>query len=378
MKIVYCIVGTFNAGGMERVLANKANFMVTQGHELFIVTTDQQGRVPYFALDKRITLVDLGINYTNAANKGILYKILTYPVKQLKHRQLLSAYLKKIHADLVISMFDHDASFLHHLKDGSKKILEIHFSRYKRLQYGRKGLLKFIDQFRSRTDLNTVKKYDRFVVLTEEDKGYWGSLPNVAVIPNANSFEPDRASDLTAKRVIAVGRYDYQKGFDELIKAWTLVYQVHPDWSLVIFGQGPLKEDMQALINELGLQSVVQLCAPVENIEREYLQSSILALTSRYEGLPMALLEAQVCGLPLVSYACKCGPRDVIRDGENGFLINEGDRGVLAAKLIQLMDNSAIRLQMGCKSRLLSKNYAEKVVMQRWQALFQELHTNQT
>ncbi|KEQ28187.1 glycosyl transferase family 1 [Pedobacter antarcticus 4BY] len=372
MKIVYCILGTFNSGGMERVLANKANYLATQGHELIIVTTDQKDRNSYFEMDNRISMYDLAINYAGT-EKNTLGRLLSYPGKQWMHRKRLSTLLKSLKADVVVSMFDHDASFLYKLKDGSKKMLEIHFSRYKRLQYGRRGIRKLIDQFRSRTDLDTAKKYDSFVVLTHEDKGYWGDLPNINVIPNSNSFIPQAQAPLLEKKVIAVGRYDYQKGFDELIQAWKHVYKVHPDWSLSIFGQGPLADGLQNLINDLGLQGVVFLRAPVKNIENEYLSSSILAMTSRYEGLPMALLEGQVCGLPLVSYACKCGPKDIIRDGENGFLLREGDQAELARKLIHLMDDTGLRVQMGQNSRLLSSNYAEDLIMHQWLSLFKQI-----
>lgn len=372
MKIVYCIVGTFNSGGMERVLANKANYLVKQGHELIIVTTDQRGRSSYFEMDNRISKYDLGINYTGSV-KSLFGKIIMYPVKQWKHRKKLNALLKSLKADVAISMFDHDSSFLYKLKDGSKKVMEIHFSRYKRLQYGRTSIWKIIDEYRNKTDLVTAKKYDSFVVLTEEDKGYWGNLPNINVIPNSNSFLPRSQAALKAKKVIAVGRYDYQKGFDELIQAWKHIYEVHPDWSLSIFGQGPLAPMLQRLIDDFGLKDVVHLCAPVKNIEKEYVSSSILAMTSRYEGLPMALLEGQVCGLPLVSYACKCGPKDIIQDGKNGFLVNEGDHSGLANKLIFLMDNDLLREQMGQNSRLMALNYTEDMIMQQWLALFRQI-----
>lgn len=372
MKIVYCILGTFNSGGMERVLANKANYLAKHGHEVTIITTDQRGRSSYFEMDNRISKYDLGINYTGSV-KSLIGKIMMYPLKQWKHCKQLSALLKSLKADVVISMFDHDSSFLYKLKDGSKKVLEIHFSRYKRLQYGRTGIWKVIDDYRNKTDLATAEKYDGFVVLTKEDKGYWGNLPNINVIPNSNSFLPGSHAALHAKKVIAVGRYDYQKGFDELIQAWKQVYEVHPDWSLSIFGQGPLANMLQDLIDKLGLQSVVHLCAPVKNIEKEYVASSILAMTSRYEGLPMALLEGQVCGLPMVCYTCKCGPKDIIKDGENGFLVDEGDRSVLADKLIFLMDNEMLRKQMGWNSRLMALNYTEDLIMQQWLVLFNQL-----
>ena len=124
---------------MERVLANKANYLTELGYDITIITTDQRERSPYFQLDPRIKNVDLGINYTDNNNKGLLQKLLSYPRKQKMHRQKLQNILIELKADIVISMFDNDASFMYKIKDGSRKILEIHFSRFKRLQYGRKG-----------------------------------------------------------------------------------------------------------------------------------------------------------------------------------------------------------------------------------------------
>lgn len=375
MKIVYCIAGTHNSGGMERVLANKANFLAQHGHDIVILTTDQQGRKPYFEMDSSIIHKDFNINYIEDTSKGILNRVVLFLVKQNLHKKRLKKLLAELNADVVISMFDHDASFLYKIKDGSKKVLEIHFSRYKRLQYGRKGLNGLIDRLRSGNDLSIAKKYDRFVVLTHEDKSYWGNLENIQVIPNANSFVPNGFAKMTNKQVIAVGRYDYQKGFDDLIKAWAIVHKKQADWKLKIYGSGPLKSDLQRLICELGLEESVELCPPVQNIEKEYKSSSILAMTSRYEGLPMVLLEGQSCGLPMVSYACKCGPTDIIDEGKNGYLVDEGDIPSFAEKLIFLMENRDLRTQMGLESQVKSKDFSEDVIMKQWTDLFDTLLT---
>src|SRR5690606_9157382 len=311
--------------------------------------------------------------YTEDLDKGLLFRIMSFFFKQKKHRRLLESHLKSLRADIVVSMFDNDVGFVSKIKDGSKKVVEIHFSRFKRLQYGRKGLMGWIDKVRSGRDLKIVKRYDRFVVLTEEDKNYWGALDNIVVIPNANSFESDEKSSLMHKQVIAVGRYDYQKGFDDLIHIWKRVISEAPGWKLNIYGHGPLKEVFEALIDGLGLQESIELAAPVRNIKEAYLNSSILVMTSRYEGLPMVLLESQVCGVPMVSYMCKCGPKDVIKDGQNGFLVEEGNQDQFAEKLLLLMKDDVLRKRMGLAAIDNSKNYGEEKIMQRWISLFEGL-----
>src|SRR5699024_8505768 len=162
LKIVYCISGTFNSGGMERVLANKVNYLVHKGYELTIVSTDQKGRKPYFDLDPRIKQVDLGINYSLLSKASLIKKSTLYYIKQKIHKKRLTKALKEINADIAVSMFDHEIPFLWDISDGSKKIVEIHFSRFKRLQYGRKGIWGMVDAYRSKEDLKWVRKYDRF------------------------------------------------------------------------------------------------------------------------------------------------------------------------------------------------------------------------
>lgn len=373
MRIVYTILGTFNSGGMERVLANKANYLSTRGYDVSIVTTDQKNRKSFFELDSSIKLYDLGINYTDDLHKGILTRGISYLNKQKKHKKNLKDLLFRIKPEIAISMFDNDANFITDIDDGSKKVLEIHFSRFKRLQYGRKGIWKIIDSYRNKADLKTVGKFDHFIVLTEEDKGYWGDLPNIQVIPNANSFESETSSPLLNKSVIAIGRFDYQKGFDDLIKSWSIVQKSRPDWKLNIYGHGPLERELKNLITSLNLTDSVQLHAPTKDIKSVYLNHSILAMTSRYEGLPMVLLEGQVCGLPMVSYACKCGPKDIITNGKNGFLVDEGNKEDFAEKLMILMSDEAQRINMGKESFANSKNFSEHKVMEQWIKLFKSL-----
>lgn len=373
MKIVYCILGTYNSGGMERVLANKTNYLVNQGHEIFIITSDQKNRSPYFKLDNRIHQIDLAINYTDHVGKGLVSRSLTFLSKQRQHKKKLKEQLTSIKADVCVSMFDYEVSFLPQIDDSSKKVLEIHFSRFKRIQYGRKGILGVIDKLLSKRDKKLASKYDKFVVLTHEDKSYWGEMENIGVIPNANSFEPLQSADLFQKRAIAVGRYDYQKGFEDLIDIWKLIEDKVSGWRLDIYGHGPLKDDLQQQIDRLNLNESVFLRNPVKEIEKEYLNSAVVLMTSKYEGLPMALLEGQVCGLPMISYTCKCGPKDIISPGVNGFLAAEGDKESFSQYLLKVLKNDSLRISLGMNAKENSKNFQQDVIMNQWNTLFKSL-----
>ena len=373
MKILYSIAGTYNSGGMERVLANKANWLVAHGHEVIIVTTDQRGESPYFPLDARIKCYDLAINYEENNGKSFLNKLIHYPFKQWKHKKRLTALLKELRPDIVISMFCNDASFIPSIKDGSKKILEIHFSRFKRLQYGRKGLWRLADWWRYKADAKVVSRFDKFVVLTHEDKEYWGNLRNMCVIPNARTFEVNQPATLEAKKVVAVGRLNHQKGFDRLIDAWSIVDNVVSGWKLQIVGDGELREQLQNNIRELGLSNQINIGSAEKDMMSVYKDASILAMSSRYEGLPMVLLEAQAAGLPIVSFDCKCGPKDVIENGVDGFLVEDGDIEQLAQKLVVLMQDANLRKQMGSAAYAHSDRYSEERIMKQWTDLFDEV-----
>ena len=310
------------------------------------------------------------MNYEENNGKSFINKLIHYPFKQQKHKRKLTELLQSLRADVVLSMFCNDASFIPSIKDGSKKILEIHFSRFKRLQYGRKGLWKLADEYRSKQDAKVAARFNRFVVLTEEDKEYWEGLKNMCVIGNARSFVLPKPAKLENKTVIAVGRYSYQKGFERLIAAWHQVCQHVDDWKLHLVGDGELREELQQQIEALNLKDKVILGKAETDMLTVYKNASVLAMSSRYEGLPMVLLEAQAAGLPIVSFQCKCGPKDVIADGVDGFLVNEGDVDALAEKLMKLMNDEALRKKMGAAAFERSERYAEDRIMKQWTDLF--------
>lgn len=360
---------------MERVLANKANWLVAQGYEVTIATTDQKGRRPFFSLDERIVCHDLGIGYEENNGKSFLNKLLQYPYKQYKHRKRLTALIEQIKPDITISMFCNDVSILPRIKDKSKKILEIHFSKFKRIQYGRKGIWRIADTYRNKLEERQVKQFDRFIVLTEEDKKYWGDLVNIEVIPNARTFNPEHTVPLDTKRVVAIGRFTYQKGFERLIEAWNMICRQHPEWHLDIVGDGEERTRLQTLIDSYEIGDSTTLCPPSNDMDAVYNNASIIALSSRYEGLPMILLEAQAYGLPIVAFDCKCGPSDVVTNGVDGYLVAEGDCNALSQKLSMVMDNENLRLQMGKEARKNSCRYSEENIMSKWDRLFNQLNT---
>jgi glycosyltransferase involved in cell wall biosynthesis len=370
MKIVYCITGTYNSAGMERVLANKANWLSRNGYEVIIVTTDQNGRKPFYPIDKEIRCYDLDINYFKSGEESLISKLIHFPIRRLKHKHRLYGLLEKLKADIVISMFLNDAYLVCSAKDGSRKILEFHFSKYMTLRYGQKGLRAFIRKMINPAELKMVSRFNRFVLLTKEDGFYWGELFNKVVIPNACTFQTEKCSELQHKKVLAVGRLKFQKGFDILIDIWNKIVESMPDWHLDIVGDGELHGELQDKINAYGIGEQISLIGADKDIEKHYLDASIVVVTSRFEGFSMALVESQAFGLPVVSFDCKCGPSDIITDGQNGYLIPEGDNKLFVNRLIMLMKDSELREKMGKEAKLASSKLSESSVMKQWTALF--------
>ena len=376
MKLIYCICSLQNPGGMERVLLNKVTYIVERLHwDVTVVTTDQKGRPAFYPFPDAVRMVDLGINYTDDNGKHPLMKIAGYLQRRRRHRKLLTKLLMKERADIVVSLYPSESSFIPDIKDGSKKVLELHFCKFFRLQYGRNGLLGLIDRWRTRQDEKIVSKFDKFVVLTNEDKGYWGQLPNIEVIPNAAMHIGNKYSDSTAHRIIAVGRLDYQKGFDRLIEAWALIqkHKKYKNWHLDIFGQGEWHDMLQQMIERHGLQDNTHINRPTHDIGTEYAKSSLLVMSSNYEGFPMVMIEAMACGLPVVSFDFKCGPKDIIKDGINGLLVPNGNIDALAQAMMKIMDNDTYRKELSLNARQVVSTYSEDTVMAKWVKLFNSL-----
>lgn len=376
MKIVYCINATFNSGGMERVLMIKANYLADIANcEVFIVTSQQHGRNSFFLFSERIKFYDLGINYDDDNGCNLIARTFKKWRKLKLHRTLLSDYLNQIKPDITISMFDYDFSFLYKIKDGSKKVLEFHFCKRQKIIEASNLLMKLIQWIRICYWKRKISRYDKFVVLTEEDKKDWGHLPNIIVIKNPIIKIPSDKSDFMAKQVLSIGRISYQKGFDRLLKAWALVTSHYPDWKLVIRGNGDT-EDLQRQIQKLRINHSVVIRPATSSISDEYLNSSIFVMTSRYEGLPMVLMEAMSYGLPVVAFDFHCGPRDLINPLW-GTIVPNGDISNFALKLMEWMVDAEKRKIANDKSRYYVSQYTQEIILSKWLNLFEGLVRDQ-
>ncbi|MFI6512033.1 glycosyltransferase family 4 protein [Streptosporangium sp. NPDC050855] len=224
-------------------------------------------------------------------------------------------------------------------------------------------------------------RFDAFVTLTEADrKQYAGALKNNAPrrllrIPNAVPPLAGEISTLREKTVIAIGRVVYAKGFDRLVKAWKDVAEAHPDWVLRIYGGGtPEREQrLRERIEEGGLSGKVFLMGSSREIGEELARSSIYVVSSRYEGFGMTILEAMSKGVPVVSFDCPHGPREIITHEHDGLLIRSGKPSALAEGVRRLIEDEDLRLRLGSNALRTASRYDLDVVGAEWDALLDDL-----
>lgn len=381
MKIVYCIPSLFYPSGMERVITLKANYFAEYfGYEITIILTDGKDKKPYYDLYPTIKTVNLDINYDHLYGKPFYKRALGYFYKQRLFKKRLSEALHEIRPDITISTLRRDINFINSIQDGSIKIGEIHFSKANYRDFNNTKTFRFIRKtiafFWMNQLTKELKKLTKFVVLSQEDKLKWTELTNVSVIHNPLSFFPENVSDCNRPQVIAAGRYVAQKGFDILIKSWGLVNKKHPEWTLKIYGDGLMKTEMIELIDSLNLKHNCFLEASVPNIADKFIESSIFVLSSRYEGFGMVITEAMACGVPAVSFACPCGPKDIISDGVDGLLVACENEVELADKICYLIENDEKRKEMGRQARINVERFKMGNIANQWKELFESLGKN--
>jgi len=222
------------------------------------------------------------------------------------------------------------------------------------------------------------RRLDCVAVLTQADMRDYRTLlrgrGHVVCIPNAvvGGFGA-RSANLAAPTVIAAGRLEPQKGFDLLVAAFADVVRTHPDWRLKIYGAGTQRHELALEIGRLGLGRSISLEGPTEHLEHEMAQASIFALSSRYEGFPLTLLEAMSTGLAVAAFDCPTGPRDVITDGVNGLLVPAADVDALAAALRRLIEEPELRKRCAEAAREATRRYRLEAIGRQWDRVLREL-----
>lgn len=376
-KILYIFGGFYTPNGMASIISEKVNYLAENtDYEMYMVLTEFVDKPEFYHLSEKMKRVNLNINFDELDRMPIFKKIVFYLIKQRKYRKQLTRCLMDIRPDITVSITRREINFLTQIKDGSKKVSEIHFARtfYRKIEkrYFPKWVNRWLSKLWMDSLIKNLKDLDKFIVLTHEDMENWPELNNIMVISNFVSKQYSGKSDCYQKRVIAVGRYSWQKGFDLLINAWQIVYDRHPDWRLDIYGEGD-NDQFQKMADVKHLSSVVHCFPAVPNVCEKYLESSVFVLSSRYEGMPLVIIEAMGSGLPVVSFTCPCGPRDLIQDGYNGLLVENGNVEQLAEKITILIENDDLRQSMSYNATASVANYTKENIMQHWIKLFDDL-----
>ncbi len=352
----------------------KANYLAEcAGYEVYIVMTDAREKGPFFPLSPKVHLIQLDENFEELWNQPLWRRICLYLKHQRAYRRKLTQCLMELRPDITVSTLRREINFLCDIPDGSKKVGEIHVNRLSFRNLSTEGSLpaKVIQKYWNAQLLRSLRRLDAFVVLTQRDKEAWGELSNTHVIPNPLAFYVDHPEVRSTKTAVAFGRYCPEKGFDLLIQTWKKVHREHPDWKLHIYGDD--SPEFVDYIKENGMEDIC-LPHPFTNRVMEHLcEHEFLILSSRTEGFGMIIAEAMACGRPVAAFDCPFGPREIIRNGEDGLLARAEDTDDLADKVCRLIENPSLRAQLGKQAHENIRRLHMEKIGSMWTNLFEEL-----
>lgn len=360
MKIVYLIDSLHQSGGTERVLTTKANWLAKNGNDVTFILRNEIDK-PFFPLSDKIIVRSLHLNNNS------------------EYRKALPSVLNEIKPDITISVGGCETGWLYKLNDGSKKVLEFHYTKnflvnfvkgIRKLRFKKLHLLKV--WLMQKNLVRHSHHYDKLVGLTKRDVGLWGNPANMTYIYNPLSFRSERKSDCKAKRIIAVGSLTPAKGMDQLIEAFGMIAYKYPGWHLDIYGSGQDHGLLQELIEKYGIPNQVDIHDPVLNIGEKLVESSIYAFPSRSDGFGLVITEAMECGLPTVAMDCECGPREIVTP-TTGLLVPDKDIEGFAEALEKLITDDALRIEMGQNAVKEVHRFYPDVIMPQWVELFNQL-----
>lgn len=384
MRLLYCIPKLYNAAGMERVLTEKVNYLVDRmGYAVTLLTTEvaPQGMPEvYFPLSPKVEVVHLHLDYDAEFLSPLPKKLMAHYRKNAIYKRALKQLIQEKQIDVCISLGGKELEFLHALPVACRKMAEIHFTIKQRanvLMMNHRGCLwSMLGRLRNHQMIRQIRPLDAFVVLTAKDAQYLQEhgCHNVQVVHNPCSL-PAAAYQKGEKCVLAIGRLHREKGFDKMLTAWQQVHAQYPDWHLRIVGDGEEREALQQQVERLGLSEVVEMPGIIKDMASELAKAAIVAMSSLHEGLPMAIVEAMTCSVPCVAFDCPEGPRELIRDGETGYLVPLGDTDALARQIALLIAQPQLREKMGRRAAEIAKEeYTLQAIMPQWINIFTNLN----
>ncbi len=361
------VITTLMSGGAERAMANMANHWAAQGWSVTLLTFDNGTEPPFYTLHPDVQH----------------YPLRTYwgspdPVRAVwntcKRLLVLRHAIAMSHPQAVISMLEKPNI----LTIIATRGLQVPVVVMEQNDPASKHSIGRLWEILRHALYHLV---DRVVVLSEAYKTYFltGVQQRCRVIPNPVTSLPEAlppARSLTAdgaREIIAMGRLAPQKGFDMLLQAFAQVAPTHPDWSLTIWGEGEERANLEQLRDSLGLGARVHLPGLTKEPFVQFRQSDLFVLSSRFEGFPNVLCEAMACGLPVISFDCVAGIRDIIRDGVDGVLVPPEDIDALTRTMARLMGNAAERERLAARAPVVVARFGLQQVMALWEDVLAEV-----
>lgn len=358
MRISFFILDITTGGGIERTTSLLSDTFVQNGHQVTIISAFRQNEIPVYSLNEKVDVVYfLNECYTH---NNPLTKILSQYLKIIK---AVKAYYKKNTFDVIIGQAFLACFFLWITGNARKAYACEHF------KYGMYN--RWIRAFRNRM----YRAFRSVIVLTDNDfRSYHSRGVHATIIPNIAKFNVDGYVRSKTHRMISVGRLSFEKGYDLLLLALKSVFEKHPDWNIYIYGEGGERQRLENLRDNLGLTNHVFFPGFVRDIQGEYLQSSFYVMSSRHEGLPMVILEAMACGLPIVSFNCPEGPAQLLKDGA-GLLIPPENVDELTDGINRMIEDESLRSDLRIRAYERVKEYSPEKVYLQWLNLFNSSHS---
>lgn len=363
MRLLYVTDALAICGGLERVLIDKANWLSEQaGYEIHILTANQGNHPIAYPIAPHIVHTDIAIQfYRQYQYTGINRLLVSRKLRKL-FRKRLKNKIETFAPDIIVCIRLDYLTDIVKVKENIPLVFESHSSKIG-YHFDESGLIR---KWQIKLWQQGVRNVQMTVALTQGDAQEWKTLTsNVCVIPNiVHLNETGRYSNCTNKRAIFVGRLVEQKGLPDLITVWRIVNSRYPDWHLDIYGDGKMDS-----IPEIKL--IVH--PSTNNIMEEYINSSMLLMTSVYEPFGLVLPEAMSCGLPVVAFDCLYGPADIIKHKSNGFLVPHRDASLFVDYVCELMESQKLRQDMGVAGVKSVQCYHADRIMPMWKELFENL-----
>lgn len=354
MKKICFLLGNLNhSGGTERVSTLIANSLSEYSEYDISILSLVDGKTPFFEVNQKISTYSIFSKEVSFKSNfiNVIWKIRKF-VQEHEINTLIVV-------DTIACMFTIPALFGLNIKH----ICWEHFN------FNNNNGVKFRDFSRKLA----VKYCDYVITLTEKDKNIWlkhfqNIHAQIINIANPCSFPiQNYRKEKNTKTVLAVGRLTHVKGFDMLLEAWVQVNKVMPEWKLKIVGDGEDKLILTEIVKCNKLIECVELVGSTNNIGKYYEEAEIFCLSSRFEGFPMVLLEAQAFGLPVVAFDCETGPAEIVEHNINGLLVESGNIVQLTNSLLELINLSHIQYKnMSSYAVKNSARYSVSSIIKQW------------